>query len=260
MRCAVVGHVEWVEFAPCERMPAAGQIAQPPSLAGGGRRRCGRRRGSSHASPGGASSSPRSATTSWAAGRAAIRRARRSTCTSGGSGRRAGAAGTCRCERGAHDHALGEKLLPRGPLPLRGYDAVFFVSGEVEALRSAAARAFSRRPRASCRPCSRRRSPRSAHRQRPGSRRTDRRRTRRGRHADGRRGGGYRRTACTSRRRRSRRPVVDTYGAGDSFSAALCFALARGDDLPAALALAARAGAAVVTGRGPYDTQLALDE
>jgi ribokinase len=55
-------------------------------------------------------------------------------------------------------------------------------------------------------------------------------------------------------------PVVDTYGAGDSFSAALAFALARGDALPDALKLAARAGAAVITGRGPYTSQLALDE
>ena len=53
-------------------------------------------------------------------------------------------------------------------------------------------------------------------------------------------------------------PVVDTYGAGDSFGAALCFALARGDDLDDALALAGRAGAAVVTGRGPYAAQLVL--
>ena len=55
-------------------------------------------------------------------------------------------------------------------------------------------------------------------------------------------------------------PVVDAYGAGDSFGAALCFALARGDALKDALALAARAGAAVVTGAGPYSTQLALPE
>src|SRR5579862_3924044 len=51
-------------------------------------------------------------------------------------------------------------------------------------------------------------------------------------------------------------PVVDTYGAGDSFGAALCFALGRGDALDDALALAARAGAAVVTGAGPYERQM----
>ncbi len=53
-------------------------------------------------------------------------------------------------------------------------------------------------------------------------------------------------------------PLEDTYGAGDSFAAALCFALARGDSLADALALAARAGAAVVTGKGPYTAQISL--
>ena len=52
-------------------------------------------------------------------------------------------------------------------------------------------------------------------------------------------------------------PVADAYGCGDSFAAALAFALARGDDLDAALALAARAGAAVITGKGPYAAQIA---
>src|SRR5262249_48301292 len=51
-------------------------------------------------------------------------------------------------------------------------------------------------------------------------------------------------------------PIVDTYGAGDSFAAALRFALGRGDELDDALALAARAGAAVITGKGPYSSQL----
>ena len=51
-------------------------------------------------------------------------------------------------------------------------------------------------------------------------------------------------------------PVVDAYGCGDSFGAALAFALARGDALRDALQLAARAGAAVLTGRGPYATQI----
>ena len=51
-------------------------------------------------------------------------------------------------------------------------------------------------------------------------------------------------------------PVVDRYGAGDSFAAGLAFALARGDEHPAAVALAARCGAAALTGRGPYEGQL----
>src|SRR5205814_1985877 len=51
-------------------------------------------------------------------------------------------------------------------------------------------------------------------------------------------------------------PVVDAYGCGDSFSAALAFALARGDALDDALALAARAGAAVLAGRGAFAGQI----
>jgi ribokinase len=51
-------------------------------------------------------------------------------------------------------------------------------------------------------------------------------------------------------------PIADTYGAGDSFAAALTFALARGMDPEPALALAARAAAVVLTGRGPYERQL----
>jgi ribokinase len=51
-------------------------------------------------------------------------------------------------------------------------------------------------------------------------------------------------------------PVVDRYGAGDSFAAGLTYALGRGDDPASATAFAARCGAAVVTGRGPYEAQL----
>jgi ribokinase len=51
-------------------------------------------------------------------------------------------------------------------------------------------------------------------------------------------------------------PVVDSYGCGDSFAAGLTFALARGDGREEAIALAARCGAAVLTGRGPYASQL----
>jgi ribokinase len=51
-------------------------------------------------------------------------------------------------------------------------------------------------------------------------------------------------------------PIVDTYGAGDCFAAGLAFALGRGDPVEEAVALAARCGAAVMTGRGPYEAQL----
>jgi ribokinase len=50
--------------------------------------------------------------------------------------------------------------------------------------------------------------------------------------------------------------VVDAYGCGDSFAAGLTFGLGRGDSVDEAVALAARCGAAVMTGRGPYSAQL----
>ncbi len=50
--------------------------------------------------------------------------------------------------------------------------------------------------------------------------------------------------------------VVDAYGAGDSFAAGLTFALAERRSLAVAIAFAARCGAAVMTGRGPYGAQL----
>jgi len=51
-------------------------------------------------------------------------------------------------------------------------------------------------------------------------------------------------------------PVVDTYGAGDSFAAALTFALGAGMEIEEALALAARCGAWCAAGKGPYGNQL----
>jgi ribokinase len=51
-------------------------------------------------------------------------------------------------------------------------------------------------------------------------------------------------------------PIADSYGCGDSFAAALTYALAQGREPAAALAVAARAGAICLTGRGPYERQL----
>jgi ribokinase len=53
-------------------------------------------------------------------------------------------------------------------------------------------------------------------------------------------------------------PVEDAYGCGDCFAAGLTFALARGDDPAEAVALAAQCGAHVLTGRGAYAGQLHL--
>jgi ribokinase len=51
-------------------------------------------------------------------------------------------------------------------------------------------------------------------------------------------------------------PVEDAYGCGDCFAAGLTFGLARGDSIEDAVALGARCGAAVLTGRGAYAGQL----
>jgi ribokinase len=51
-------------------------------------------------------------------------------------------------------------------------------------------------------------------------------------------------------------PPVDAYGAGDSFAGGLTYGLAEGLPLDDALSLAARCGAACLTGRGPYQGQI----
>ena len=51
-------------------------------------------------------------------------------------------------------------------------------------------------------------------------------------------------------------PRGDSYGAGDSFAGGLAFALAEGRGTESALELASRCGATCMTGRGPYSRQL----
>jgi ribokinase len=51
-------------------------------------------------------------------------------------------------------------------------------------------------------------------------------------------------------------PRVDAYGCGDSFAAGLTYGLAEGRSPEQAVALAARCGAACLTGRGPYEGQV----
>jgi ribokinase len=54
-------------------------------------------------------------------------------------------------------------------------------------------------------------------------------------------------------------PVADAYGCGDSFAAGLTFALADGRAADDALAFASRCGAACMTGNGPFEGQLTAD-
>jgi ribokinase len=51
-------------------------------------------------------------------------------------------------------------------------------------------------------------------------------------------------------------PARDSYGCGDSFAAGLTYGLGAGRSLDDALLLAARCGAACLTGAGPYEGQL----
>ena len=259
MRCAVVGHVEWVEFARVPRWPESGAIIHATDVwsepAGGGAvvaRQLALLAGRCELF---------TAFGRDAAGRSAARRLAELGIDT--HVQHPGSSAT----RRAWTHidadgertitVLGDKLLPHGPLPLDGYDLVFFVSGDAEALRSARQSRFLA----------------TTMREQPllheagvridlmaGSSNDPRERydgsldvglvvqtdgpnggTANGEHFDAVEPSG---------------PIVDTYGAGDSFAATLAFALARGDALPDALQFAARAGAAVLTGRGPYTSQL----
>ncbi len=257
VRCAVVGHVEVVEFARVPSLPDAGQIARATEVwsepAGGG--------------------AVIAAQMMKLAGRCEF-------FTALGDDDLGRSAVMSLAELGLDVHAqhfgqtrrafthvddtgertitvLGEKLLPRGPLPLHGYDAVFFVAGDVAALHSAReARFLAATPR-----------------ELPtlleggvhidllvGSGTDPGERYDGGLDADivvrteGVRGGRVNEARYEAAKLPG--PIADTYGAGDSFAAALCFALARGDGLEAALTLATRAGAGVLTGKGPYTAQI----
>jgi ribokinase len=54
--------------------------------------------------------------------------------------------------------------------------------------------------------------------------------------------------------------VADAYGCGDCFAAGLTFGLALGKPVDEAVAVGARCGAAVLTGRGAYGRQLTADD
>ena len=259
MRCAVVGHVEWVEFARVPRVPEAGEIVHASETwaepAGGGAviaRQLARLAGRCELF---------TVLGDDALGHAAEQRlaelgvdvhARRE-----GPSRRAWTYVDAAGERTIT--VLGDKLAPEGPLPLHGYDAVFFVSGGADAVRSAREARFLA--------ATMRQQPTLHEAAVPIDLLVGSLHDARERYdgtldvalvvqTDGANGG------VANGERFAAVPVdgavEDTYGAGDSFAAALCFALARGDELDPALELAVRAGAAVIAGRGPYTAQLAL--
>jgi ribokinase len=82
---------------------------------------------------------------------------------------------------------------------------------------------------------------------------------------EGERGGTYRERSGASGRWKAALPStspapdpVDSYGCGDSFAAGFTYGLGAGLTVADALALAARCGAECLTGRGPYERQLTL--
>jgi ribokinase len=259
VRCAVVGHVEWVEFARVPGMPAAGSIVHASETwsepAGGGAvvaRQLALLAGRCELF---------TALGPDELGRASQRRLAGLGIDVhvqwGGETRRAWTHVDSEGERTIT--VLGDKLLPHGPLPLGGYDLLFFVSGKPEVLRTARAARFLA---ATVRELPTLREAGVALDLVVGSLNDAGERYDGSLEAgtvvltDGENGGtanGVPYSAVPAE------TIVDTYGAGDSFAAALAFALAAGDALPEAVGLAARAGSAVIGGAGPYAAQFAGD-
>ena len=268
MKVAVVGHVEWVEFARVERVPAAGEIVHAletwEEAAGGGAVaavQLARLAGSCALFTAfGSDELGRRARVQLAEQGVTVRAMadpapqRRAFCLVDEVGERT-------------ITVLGEKLRPSGGdsrLPwreLRGMDAVYFVSGDTEALQ------LARRARVLVATARELPTLRAGGVQldvligsgedegelyHPGDLEPAPKLvvTTAGRLGGWAQPGGPFRAASIPG------PVVDAYGCGDSFAAGLTFALARGDEPEDAIAFAARCGAAVLTGRGPYGAQL----
>jgi len=256
VRCAVVGHVEWVEFARVPNVPRPGEIVHADRIweepAGGGAvvaRQLARLAGRCELF---------TALGDDELGHAAERRLAALGIDvhvqRGGQTRRAWTHVDRDGERTIT--VLGDKLLPHGPLPLEGYDLVFFVSGRPEALRDARAARFlaaTLRELPTLREGGVPLELLVGSAADPGEQDDGSLTAATVVVTEGARGGtvnGERYEPAPAP------PVVDTYGAGDSFAAALSFALARGDSTGEALAFAARAGASVLGGAGPYASQL----
>jgi ribokinase len=273
MRAAVVGHVEWIQFARVERVPVAGEIVHATDAweePGGG----------------GAVSAVQlrklagEATLFTALGDDEI--GRRAHAALEAHGLRIHVAWREEPQRRALVHVdgagertitvIGARMGPRraDPLPwdeLGQADAVYFTAGDREAAHAArAAGTLVATPRgldvliqskveldalvASGKD--------PGERYRPGQLDPPPRLVVR---TEGAAGGSWERPGGESGRYEATPlpgPVVDAYGCGDSFAAGLTFGLGDGRALSDALELAARCGAACLTGRGPYEGQLRL--
>ncbi len=267
MRVAVVGHVEWAEFVRVERLPRAGEIVHA-------------RKSWEGAGGGGAVAAVQMLRL---AGDALFLTAlgddplgRRAEVELRAAGIRVAVAWRPEPQRRVFVHVddagertitvCGPRLVPRrsDALPwdeLARCDAVYLTAADADGVRAArAARVLTATPRA--RPAIADAGVAfdaligSAHdtseRYEPGSLVPEPRWVVR---TEAAAGGSYVGADGVTGRWRAERPsgpLVDSYGAGDSFAAALTFALGASQPLGEALALAARCGAEALTRRGPY--------
>jgi ribokinase len=263
MRLAVVGHVEWVEFLRVPRVPEAGEIVHATEWwaepAGGG-------------SVAAVQLAKLSGAADFFTALGDDELGHRAFEQLSGLGLRVHAAWRHESQRRAETFVddrgertitvIGDRLVPRAadPLPwteLGAMDGVYFTGGDVEALRAArAARVLTATPRTF-------ETLRDGHVQLDavvGSGRDPGeaydpaeldppprlRVTTLGR--DGgvvEPGGPFPGAPLPG-------PIVDAYGAGDSFAAGLTYGLAAGMETADAVALASRCGAAALTGRGAF--------
>jgi ribokinase len=272
MRLAVVGHVEWVEFARVDHMPAPGEIVHALETweepAGGG----------AVAAVQLANLDGSCLLFTALADDELGRRSRKELEARGVTVHASTVPGA---QRRALTHVdedgertitvLGDKLLPSGEdgsLPweeLRRCAAVYFVSGDIAALRAArhcpvlvaTARELATLRRAAVTVDVLVGSGEdAAERFEPGELEPEPRivvTTAGGLGGWIRPGGPFRAAPLPG-------PVSDAYGCGDCFAAGLTYGLALGKPVDEAASLGARCGAAVLTGRGAYGHQLAGDE
>jgi ribokinase len=275
-KVAVVGHVEWVQFARVDHVPDAGEVVHAvdpfEEPAGGG--------------------AVAAVQLARLAGAAALVTALGQDDHGERSVARLGALGVeVRASRselptrhavtlvdGARERTIttfGERLEPRGEDQevrwgeLEGADAVYFTAGDEQALRRArrAARVLVASPRA--RHALGHGVPLDAL-VLSGDDEIERSEVARAQDeakllvfTEGAHGGSYRFASGAGGRWAAVAPPaepVDAYGCGDSFAAGFTFGLGLGLEVEAALALAARCGATCLTGRGPYERQLSAAE
>ena len=272
MHVAVVGHVEWVQFLRVPAVPTAGTIVHATDAweeAGGG----------------GAVAAVQLARLADEAafftaladddlGRAAEQELRAAgvevlAATRGGPSRRAVTHVDDQGERTIT--VMGERMVPHGDdqLPwytLDGFSAVYFTGGDAGALRAAA--------RAGCLVATARAGAvlvqddleidvlvHSAND--PGETPPEGVRARVVVSTEGSHGGHWRAAdGSTGRWEASPAPgpILDAYGCGDAFAAGLTYGMGAGWGLERALELAARCGAAVLTGAGPYGGMLSRED